>query len=300
MSILEQASGGAFLVNKPAGLTSADVVNKIKRTFKLKRVGHAGTLDPFATGLLVVLFGKATKLQDIFMSGTKEYRGLFLLGTKTASDDITGEVVEQCEVDSTAWNKVLERLPEVIQKFSGEISQVPPNVSAIKVDGERSYKKARRGDDFSLNARLVTIAQLDLVPERCPELAYRVVCSKGTYIRSLARDVGEELGLLGCVKTLERTASLPFTLSDAVDMEELLAATDPGSFVTSFEQLTKAFLLFEISSDEAVGLRLGKQDLLIKLPLTTPGYAILTDPQSTAVAMIELKEGEGWKVRFVL
>lgn len=300
MSIFESASGGAFLVNKPAGMTSADVVNKIKRRFKLKRVGHAGTLDPFATGLLVVLFGKATRLQDIFMSGTKEYRGMFLLGTATSSDDITGEVIESCDVDPELWRGVAQRLPEVIHKFSGEISQVPPKVSAIKVDGQRSYNKARKGEDFELNARMVTIEQFELVAEKYTELSYRVVCSKGTYIRSLARDVAKELGLPGCVKTLERTASKPFTLKEAVGLQELLNSENPDTFVASFERLTEDFSHFEISESQSTDLRLGKQDFLRALPVSNSKFAVLRDAATKVIAVIEQDEDSEWKVRFVI
>jgi len=303
MSILDSNGGGAFLIDKPAGPTSADVVNQIKKKLKIKRVGHTGTLDPFATGLLVVLFGKATKLQDIFMGGQKEYQGNILLGTKTSTDDITGEVLESREITKQSWEEIAKSLTLTSQKFTGEISQVPPIVSAIKVNGERSYKKARRGEDFNLPARSVFIESLDLAVSQEPEISYRVTCSKGTYVRSLARDIGESLETIACVKTLRREKSEPFSVTSAITLDKLLDSEQPQSYAISFRELTESFPQFEISIEETKEIRLGKQDVLNRLPKSDCPHAILYNPASQeAIAMLDRPQIEGspWKIRFVL
>ena len=190
-----------ILVDKPFGLTSSQVVVRLKKQLKLKKVGHAGTLDPIGTGLLVVLVGKATKKQDELMGGVKEYEGEILLGGATDTDDVTGEIIESgsnafFEVGVSERKIQLERARE---KFLGTQFQVAPIYSALKVNGQASYKRARRGEKISGKTREITIYDLQLIEREGKRLAYKVRCSKGTYIRSLARDIGDFLGTKGCL-----------------------------------------------------------------------------------------------------
>ncbi|MCB0346005.1 MAG: tRNA pseudouridine(55) synthase TruB, partial [Bdellovibrionales bacterium] len=196
---------GLLCIDKPEGCTSFDVVRKVRRALSVRRVGHGGTLDPLATGLLVVLVGKASKLQDIVMGGVKRYQGLIKIGMATDTDDITGETLststENFNLCSTEFR---DRIAQIAVKYTGQIDQIPPQYSSIKVQGKRSYALARSGKSVEHRPRQVEIYQLELEAVSESELSYNLVCSKGTYVRSLARDIGEDLGLGACVKSIRR------------------------------------------------------------------------------------------------
>lgn len=208
---LEPAEGRILLIDKPYDWTSFDVVNKLRRILKIKKIGHAGTLDPLATGLLIVCAGPFTKKINDFMGLEKEYTGTMVLGQTTPSHDLETEPTESVPLDHLNY----ESLPELCRNFTGVIQQIPPLHSAIKVDGKRAYKFARKGIDKPLEPRTVEISVFELTRIALPEIDFRVVCSKGTYIRSLVRDFGEATGAGAYLSALRRTRIGGFRVEDA-------------------------------------------------------------------------------------
>ncbi|HET8827895.1 MAG TPA: tRNA pseudouridine(55) synthase TruB [Pelobium sp.] len=212
--------GEVLLLNKPYQWTSFDVVGKLRNSFKpLKlKVGHAGTLDPLATGLLIICTGKLTKQIDTFQAEEKEYTGTFTLGATTPSYDLETEIDQTFDISNLSEDLILDNC----KHFIGDLEQYPPAHSAIKVDGERLYLKARRGEEVVLKARNVNISQFEITRIELPEVDFRVVCSKGTYIRSLAKDFGEKLGNGAYLSKLRRTRSGNFKVEDAFEIMELV------------------------------------------------------------------------------
>jgi tRNA pseudouridine55 synthase len=210
------AEGKLLLINKPFKWTSFDVVRKIRNLICIKKVGHAGTLDPLATGLLIVCTGKFTKKINEYMAQEKEYTGTITLGAITPTYDLESEPrnFKSCEQIS------MEQLREAAQKFTGNIFQTPPIHSAIKKEGKRVYELARKGVEVKLEARPVTISEFEIVKMQLPNVEFRVVCSTGTYIRSLANDFGEALGCGGYLSDLCRTRIGNFLLKDAITVSQ--------------------------------------------------------------------------------
>ena len=218
------------LVAKPGGPTSHDVVDQVRRVLGLRRVGHLGTLDPFAAGLLVIVVGRATRLAPYAADWTKSYEGVIRLGRTTATDDATGPTAGA----SDAWQALdRARVEAALARFRGAYVQRPPAYSAVKVEGERAYRRARRGEPVALAARPVLVSALELVRFAPPDVAFRATVSGGTYLRGLARDVGEELGCGAHLATLVRTRVGPFRLEDGVMPERLTAGDlrDPATLV---------------------------------------------------------------------
>ena len=211
---------GVLVVDKPAGMTSHDVVDEVRRTFGWKKVGHAGTLDPLATGVLVLLVGAATRSQPRFLNDDKEYRGRIVFGAETTTHDAEGEVVARHEGPLAIDRATLEA---ALAAFRGEIRQLPPMVSAVKHKGKPLYKYARKGVEVEREERPVTIHRLDLLALEGLEAEVDVRCSKGTYVRTLAHDIGRRLGCGAYLKALRRTRSGPFSVKDARPLAELLA-----------------------------------------------------------------------------
>lgn len=209
-------------VFKPVGLTSFDVVRRVRSLLGYKKVGHAGTLDPPASGVLIILCGAATKWAADFESLDKEYRATIRFGIETSTDDITGDIIARSELEDWSQN----RIELALKEFVGTISQVPPMVSAVKIGGERSYKKAWRGETPELPERRVHILQIDLIGITQPDIEIRVRCGKGTYIRSLARDLGRRLGWRGTVAALTRSAVGPFEVRNALSLERITLMRD--------------------------------------------------------------------------
>ena len=214
------ALDGILLVDKPQDWTSHDVVNFIRGRYRLAKVGHGGTLDPMATGLLVLLLGKCTKLSDQVMTGMKTYTGTYTLGATTNTQDADGEVEETFPVPTGLDREALEQVAEA---FRGDIEQIPPMVSAIKKDGKPLYKLAREGKVIERDPRPVTIFRYDLTRIDLPEIDVEIDCSKGTYIRTLAHDFGARLGCGAHLSALRRTRSGEFSVSEAVTIEDLRA-----------------------------------------------------------------------------
>lgn len=204
-------------IDKPKGWSSFDVIRKLRGVLKVRKMGHAGTLDPLATGLLIVLVGRATKLMERFMNLPKEYVGTLRLGETTPTFDAESEVAERRDASHLSDAD----LDAARQKFLGPIRQQAPAFSAVKMDGERLYKKARRGEAVEPPTRDVDIHEFELTSRDGSDVAFRVRCSKGTYIRSLAHDFGRELGVGAHLRGLRRTAIGPYTVDDAWTIDQL-------------------------------------------------------------------------------
>jgi tRNA pseudouridine55 synthase len=209
---------GFLAIDKPVGWTSHDVVAKVRKLSGVRRVGHAGTLDPFATGLLVVGVGTATRLIQYVQDSVKTYRATLKLGEETDTFDPEGDIVARSAI--SVWPS-LETIEQAISEYSGEIDQIPPAHSAIHIQGKRAYELARAGEHFDIPSRRVTIHALDVVRYEPPALEIAVSCSSGTYIRSLARDIGRDLGTYAYCQALRRTAIGSFDVDDAIDIADM-------------------------------------------------------------------------------
>lgn len=208
---------GILLVDKPSGMTSHDVVDRVRRAARTRRVGHTGTLDPAATGLLIICIGSATRLSEHFTGLDKTYEGTMRLGIETSSYDLDGEILVERpvpELDAAAIQKECDA-------FTGAISQIPPMVSAVKVDGERLYKLARKGEVVERPARQVTVHRFDVLRCALPDVSVIVTCSSGTYVRSLCHDVGQRLGCGAALASLRRTAVGRHRIEQAVALDAL-------------------------------------------------------------------------------
>lgn len=208
---------GIIVVNKPKGMTSHDVVDYVRKKLNLRKVGHAGTLDPQATGVLVVLLGRCTKLFDKFLSFDKEYVATLTLGIKTSSGDSEGNVID--EKDFSHINE--EMVKKILLSYIGEISQIPPMVSALKHRGQRLYKLARRGAKVLRSPRKVIIRELRLLKFSSPDIQFYLKCSRGTYVRQLAEDVARDLDCVGYVSQIERQSIGPFNIKTSLSLSEI-------------------------------------------------------------------------------
>lgn len=223
-------SGGILLIDKPKGITSTKVVEKVRKRLKTK-VGHTGTLDPIATGLLILLVGKATRFSWIFLNMDKTYRVKALLGIKTDTYDLEGEVLESREVKVSC-----EDLVKATDIFVGEIEQTPPPFSAKKVKGKRAYSLARKGLTPELKPVRVKVYEIELISCEIPEFELRIKVSSGTYVRSLIHDIGKELSTGAVVKELVREEIGPFSLKDSVSLKDFLNSEDPWDYVIPVEE----------------------------------------------------------------
>ena len=219
-------ANGILIIDKPAGWTSMDVCAKLRGMFHEKRVGHAGTLDPMATGVLPVFLGRATRAVEFAADSDKEYIAGLKLGVITNTQDTTGEILEERPVEVGK-----EQLCQVLERFTGDIEQIPPMYSAIKVGGKKLYELARKGKEVERKPRPVTIHALEVLDDAPPEgsdYLLRVACSKGTYVRTLCHDIGQALGCGGCMSSLRRVKAAGFTLSDSVTLQAVQEAVDRG------------------------------------------------------------------------
>jgi tRNA pseudouridine55 synthase len=212
----ELKAGKIAAIDKPAGWTSFDVVNKLRGMTGVKKVGHAGTLDPFATGVLLICFANATKQVDALMGLEKEYQGTFELGVETDSHDVTGKVIAQHPVPELSR----EQIEQAVRRYVGEIMQTPPMFSALKRGGRRLYELARQGEQVELEPRKVTIYSFEVLDVALPEIGFQLTCSRGTYVRALARDLGKDLGCGAFLKTLRRTRVGQYAAGSALSIEQ--------------------------------------------------------------------------------
>jgi tRNA pseudouridine55 synthase len=211
--------GGVLLVDKPAGPTSHDIVDAIRRRFRFKKVGHGGTLDPQATGVLTILIGPATKLSERFMGSDKTYEGAMRLGISTDSQDAQGKVIRESDFSMVTR----EKLEEATGKFKGDLMQTPPMVSAVKVDGVPLYKSARDGKEIERKPRLIHIYEFRLTDFSPPEASFVVSCTKGTYVRTLCSDIGDMLGTGAHLARLRRTRAGDMAIEQAMPFDEIMA-----------------------------------------------------------------------------
>lgn len=209
---------GVLIVDKPSGMTSHDVVDRIRRTFGFAKVGHGGTLDPMATGVLILLIGRGTKLSDLFIGSDKTYEGTMRLGTATDSHDADGKVVSEGDFSRVTRNDVAADM----LALTGDIMQTPPMVSAVKVDGVPLYKRARKGQEVKRAARLIHVYEFTLLGFDLPDAVFRLRCTKGTYVRSLCAEIGEHLKCGAHLARLRRTTCGEMRIEEAVPLEELL------------------------------------------------------------------------------
>jgi tRNA pseudouridine55 synthase len=215
---------GILFIDKPQGITSHDVVDRVRRTLGMKRVGHAGTLDPMATGLLIILVGQATKVSQFLMGLDKTYAGTLKLGETTDSHDADGQIVSTRPIAGIT----AEKLTEVMKTFVGDQYQLPPMFSAKKQHGQTLYKLARQGIEVEREPRFIRISSLTIQSIELPFAAFEVACSKGTYIRTLAHDIGEKLGCGAHLTTLRRTAIDKFQVTDSITLENFEALDEAG------------------------------------------------------------------------
>lgn len=263
-------SEGLLVVDKPMGWTSHQVVGRVRRLLNTRKVGHAGTLDPLATGVLVVGVGRATRLLGHLSLHDKEYLATIRLGRSTVTDDAEGDVVQ----DADASGVPSDRIRQAMAGLTGPIRQVPTAVSAIKVDGQRAYARVRRGEQVELAARPVTVSRFDLLDCRASgtflDLDVAVECSSGTYVRALARDLGTELGVGGHITALRRTRVGGFTLADAVDVQ----GDGVPDLMALPEVARRSFPCVDVDPGVADGVRHGRR---IPIPVPADPTAVLAD-----------------------
>ena len=278
-------SPGILLVDKPAGLTSHDVVARTRRALGTRKVGHAGTLDPMATGLLVIGVEGATRLLTYIVGADKTYEATIRLGQTTDTDDADGEILTRATAES--WNSVTpDRVSAGIRALTGAISQVPSSVSAIKVDGRRAYDRVRAGEEVVLAARDVTVSRFEVIAERSTagslDLDVVVDCSSGTYIRSLARDLGAALGVGGHLTALRRSRVGDFDVADAVKVDDVVET----ALLTPAAAAARVLDPLPVSTEEARDLRHGKR-LIGQADRMSGSLAAAIDEDGVLVGVVE-------------
>lgn len=283
MSSADTSLHGLVVVDKPGGITSHGVVSRVRRLAGTRKVGHAGTLDPMATGVLVLGVNRATRLLGHLMLTRKAYDATVVLGVATTTDDAEGEVTGRAE----AFHITAEAVREALTGFVGDIEQVPTAVSAVKVDGKRAYARVRAGEEVVLAARPVTIDSIDVhrveVVDQTCEVDLSVRCSSGTYIRAIARDLGAALGVGGHLSALRRTAVGDFDLARARTLEEL---EEHFSLVPLAEAARATFACTELTEAQASDVRFGR-----RLDLTLSGLTAVFDPAGEFLALYEPAAG---------
>ena len=227
---------GIVIVDKPQGWTSQDVTARLRRVFNTRRIGHGGTLDPMATGVLPVFVGRATRGVEFFEHAEKTYETVLRLGITTDTEDITGTVLTQQDAFITG-----EQLETVLAQFRGEILQIPPMYSALKVNGQKLCDLARKGKEVARQPRPITIHELTLLGMEADGIRLRVRCSKGTYIRTLCKDIGKALGCGGCMASLRRVQAGEYTIEEAVPLQQLLEAEDPEKYLRPVDTMFRNF-----------------------------------------------------------
>ena len=227
---------GIVIIDKPQDWTSQDVVSKLRGVLHTKRIGHGGTLDPMATGVLPVFVGRATRGVEFFEHAEKTYETVLQLGITTDTEDITGTVLEEKEVAVTQ-----EKLEAVLANFRGEIQQIPPMYSALKINGQKLCDLARKGKEVERKPRTITIFELECLGFADHQVRLRVRCSKGTYIRTLCKDIGEQLGCGGCMAQLRRVTAGAYSIGEAVPLQKLVESENPESFLRPVDSMFVAY-----------------------------------------------------------
>lgn len=273
---------GILIIDKPTGWTSMDVCAKLRGILREKRIGHAGTLDPMATGVLPVFVGRATKAVQFAENGRKEYRAVLKLGTVTDTQDTTGTVLETHPVTVGA-----DEVRAALEHFTGELLQLPPMYSALKVNGQKLYDLARQGKTVERKPRAITVYELELLEQSAPdEFALRVVCSKGTYIRTLCQDLGQALGCGGCMAALRRTEASNFRIDEAVTLEDVVREGE--ALLRPTDSLFRQYPAYTIPSAEQERKCLCGNSLRAKLP---DGLYRVYGRDGAFLALSEAKDG---------
>jgi tRNA pseudouridine55 synthase len=293
---IKNVVSGVLVVDKPIGMTSHDVVQVIRKGTGIRRAGHTGTLDPRASGVLVILIGPAVRLSEYVSASDKRYQATIRLGSSTDTYDSEGEITDSFDnIDITE-----EQFDEVLQNFIGEMEQVPPPYSAVKVKGRKAYEMARKGEDVDLEPRIINVYSLEVLEWAPPEAVIDVYCSSGTYVRSLANDLGKKLGTGAHLVGLRRTKSGRFTLRDAVPLRRLQEAFDAGDWYRHLIPAAEALSdwpMVELDGDQMELVRHGHR---VPAEPGIKGWARGVSQQGDLVALLELDEEQGeWQPRKV-
>ena len=251
---------GIVIVDKPRDWTSQDVTARLRRVFGTRRIGHGGTLDPMATGVLPVFVGRATRGVEFFEHAEKTYETVLRLGLTTDTEDITGTVLTEVPVSVTD-----EQVEGALDAFRGEIMQVPPMYSALKVNGQKLCDLARKGKTVERQPRPITIYELTLLDRGENTLCLRVRCSKGTYIRTLCKDIGEALGCGGCMESLRRVSAGEYTIAEAVPLQELLDTVEPETYLRGVDTMFRNYPAVTLTANQEKRCRNGNT-FSVKLP----------------------------------
>lgn len=259
---------GIVIVDKPQGWTSQDVTARLRRVFGTRRIGHGGTLDPMATGALPVFVGRATRAVEFFEHAEKTYETVLRFGITTDTEDMTGTVLTEENVSFTE-----EQLQETLAAFRGEILQIPPMYSALKVNGQKLCDLARKGKTVERQPRPITIHELTLVERGENTLRLRVRCSKGTYIRTLCKDIGEKLGCGGCMESLRRVAAGEYTVDEAVPLQTLLDTEEPEKYLRDVDTMFRNYPAVTLTANQETRCRNGNAFSVSLAPGTYRAYS---------------------------
>jgi tRNA pseudouridine55 synthase len=243
---------GIVIVDKPTDWTSQDVTARLRRVFNTRRIGHGGTLDPMATGVLPVFVGRATRGVEFFEHAHKTYEAVLHLGISTDTEDITGTVLEERTVSVSR-----EQLENVLEQFRGEIEQIPPMYSALKVNGQKLCDLARKGKEIERTPRKITIFTLECLEFDGTFAALKVACSKGTYIRTLCKDIGAALGCGGCMERLRRTSAGEYTIEEAVPLQELLETAEPEKYLRGVDTMFRNYPAVTLTKKQEIRCKNG-------------------------------------------
>lgn len=282
---------GILIIDKDAGMTSHDVVSRVRRILRTRRVGHTGTLDPFATGVMVLIIGKATRLARFLDKDVKEYVADVQFGFETDTGDNTGLRIGDCglRIENLMSKLAVTDWEAVLSKFRGEIMQTPPMYSAKKIDGKKLYEHARKGEVVERKPVSVTIHQLEIVPDEFrisqSAIRIRVVCSAGTYIRTLAEDIGREIGVGAHLTALRRTAAGKFDLASAVTLEELANLTEPSSRLLPVEDSVSHLRELKLREDRVGATRSGLSTRLDESLFDDGEHVRMTDGSGELIAV---------------
>jgi len=292
---VKNAISGVLVVDKPVGMTSHDVVQVIRKGSNIRRAGHTGTLDPRASGVLVVLIGPAVRLSEYVSATDKRYQAVIMLGKTTDTYDADGKTISSSKVDITE-----EQFEAELQKFVGQIEQVPPPFSAVKVQGHKAYEMARKGEEVELEPRTINVYSLEVLEWAPPEVVIDVHCSSGTYVRSLVNDLGERLGCGATLTGLRRTKSGRFTLRDAVPLRKLNEAFSEGTwyqYLIPAAEALSGWPMIELDQEEVGAIRHGH-----RIPAASKDQLKVcgVSEQGELVALMELdEEAMEWQPRKV-
>jgi tRNA pseudouridine55 synthase len=295
--MLNQTSG-VLVIDKPVGMTSHDVVQAVRRGTGIRRAGHTGTLDPRASGVLVVLIGPAVRLSEFLTTSEKRYQAVMKFGMTTSTYDTEGAITSQ----GREYNFEFEDLEKALTKFVGEVEQTPPVYSALKIDGRRAYELARKGEEIEMEPRKITVHSLELLEWEAPEAVIDIHCSSGTYIRSLAHDLGEEMGSGATLINLRRTKNGRFTLRDSVSLRKLEEAFANGDWyrylIPAAEALADWYTV-ELSFDQVDEVRHGHRVPALE-PMEPGSLARAISQEGELVALVEyIEEDQEWQPRKV-